>query len=392
MSVPVPWTFAIGGDVSEQLEWLTDVLPAATGPVQTRRLREEAWVQLKFDGQESVASRRWLENQIWHHGAGSWLVPLPMDAQALTSSLVAGSTTVPADTMGPRFVAPGRALLHSQDPSQGEVVTLSDVQPGELTLAAPTIQTWPAGTRLTPLRLADLVSVPALARFTSDATGIYTAQFRLSESLGGGEGWAPPTYRGAPVLEWRPVWTSDPQWAPEREVVTANHDVAPPLGFDLVGMPLHRLVLSLAASGRTEMQTLRGLLLAMAGRWSPAWVPTWAHDLRLAANVVNGAITLDVQGPLLSRQALGANRRDVRIALHDGTVLYRRVTQAQLQNPTTDRLTLDSTITTGFTVGQVAMISFLSLCRQDSDINLLRYFNAETMLCELTFRGEAHGL
>ena len=40
MADPIPWTFATGGTVSETLTWLTDVLPAVTGPEQTRRLRE----------------------------------------------------------------------------------------------------------------------------------------------------------------------------------------------------------------------------------------------------------------------------------------------------------------------------------------------------------------
>ena len=32
MTSPVPWTFAAGGEFAEQLDFLTDVLPAITGP------------------------------------------------------------------------------------------------------------------------------------------------------------------------------------------------------------------------------------------------------------------------------------------------------------------------------------------------------------------------
>ncbi|GGD45690.1 hypothetical protein [Pseudoxanthomonas indica] len=392
MTDPVAWTFATGGEVSEQLDWLTDTLAAATGPIQTRRLREAPLVTLAFSGLEATTRRRWLEAQLWHVGAGPWLAPLVMDAQALAAPLASGSATVPADTAHARFVADGQALLCGDNPRDFEVLSIESVGDGELLLAEETARTWPAGTRLSPLRLATLDGQPLLGRFTSDHTDVYQVRFRLQAPLESPADFGPTTYRSLPVLDRRPVWTSDPRWSPERTLTTADHDAAPAQVFDLVGAATPRVVLQFALVGMAEVQAFRGLLYAMAGRWSPAWVPTWASDLRVVATVADGATTLDVEGPLMSEHALTSNRRDIRIELADGTVHYRRITAAVLQSPTADRLTLDTPIASGFAANQVALVSFLTLCRQESDINVLRHFDHATVQCELVLKGEVHAL
>lgn len=388
----MPWTFAAGGDVSEQLDWLTDTLAAATGPVQTRRLREAPLVTLAFSGLETAARRRWLETQLWHVGAGPWLAPLVMDAQALAAPLASGSTSVPADTDDARYVADGQALLFSDNPREFEVLAIESIGDGELVLAEETARTWPAGTRLAPVRIATLDGQPLLGRFTSDNTDVYQVRFRLQEPLESPADFGPAEYRSLPVLERRPVWTSDPRWSPERTLTAADHDAAPARVFDLVGGATPRLVLQFALVGMDEVHSFRGLLYAMAGRWSPVWIPTWASDLRVVATVADGATTLDVDGPLMSPHAVTSNRRDIRIELVDGTVYFRRITAATLQSPTVDRLTLDSAIATGFAANQVALVSFLTLYRQESDVNLLRHFDHATVQCELAFKGEIHAL
>ena len=57
-----------------------------------------------------------------------------------------------------------------------------------------------------------------------------------------------------------------------------------------------------------------------------------------------------------------------------------------------ERLTLDSAITTGFTASAVALVSFMALCRQDTDVNKLTWWNHDTVQSELTFRAVRHGL
>ena len=137
MPDPIPWTFATGGTVSETLTWLTDVLPAVTGPEQTRRLREAPRAAVSFNGLESGRNRRWMETLLNANGAGRWHAPLVMDTAALAAPLAAASTSVPVATDHLRFVTGGHALLIAADPRRYEVVAIDAVGPSALTLAAP---------------------------------------------------------------------------------------------------------------------------------------------------------------------------------------------------------------------------------------------------------------
>ena len=103
------------------------------------------------------------------------------------------------------------------------------------------------------------------------------------------------------------------------------------------------------------------------------------------------ATTLDVEWFGFGDWPLQANRRDIRIERHGAAPLYRRITAV---NPVTDgeRLVLDAALPGGFSVDQVACISFMALCRQDADVNALRLWGQGVVQSQLTFVGCQHGL
>ncbi len=391
MTDPVPWTFAAGGTVFEQYAWLTDVLPAPTGPEQTRRLRVAPRVTLGFEGMESSRNRRWMETLLNANGAGKWHAPLVMDGATLVAPLTAASTSVPFDTAGLRFSAGGRALLAANAPRHFEVVEIDTVQADRLELTTGTTFDWPAGARVVPLRTARLDAVPTLARFTGDDVP-YEIAFRLEEQLEVAADAGAATYRTAPVLEFVPTWSSDPDSTAERQLLTVDEETGPVVTTDLVGIPLGKQNLSFTLVGLAEIAAFRGLLYALCGRWAPVWVPSLAQDLRVVATVANGATTLDVEHSGLSAWPLAINRRDIRLQLADGTVLYRRITAVAEQSAAVERLTLDSAIATGFAASAVTVVSFMALCRQDTDINKLIWWKHDTVLCDLTFRAVKNGL
>ena len=76
MPDPIPWTFATGGEYTEEFQWLTDVLSAPTGGTQHRRLRESPRTVVGFSALESGANRIWLDWQLRNHSAARWWVPV----------------------------------------------------------------------------------------------------------------------------------------------------------------------------------------------------------------------------------------------------------------------------------------------------------------------------
>lgn len=392
MADPIAWPFEWGGDYTEQLEWLTDVMTAPTGGTQHRRLRTSPRVTLSFSTLLQGDRRRALETQLRGNLAASWWVPVPIDGSRLQAAAAALDTSLSLDLGIARIVVGNFVMLVNDDFSACELCEIDAVGSGTLTLVAGLAAAWPAGTLVVPVRGGRLAEVPAIGRFTSDATDLVPLQFQLYEPLESDAAFAGATYRGLPVFDFVPVWSSDPAWSPERSLATVDYGTAPPMVVDLAGVPLGRTTLQYTMDTAARVAAFRSALYALAGRWSPAWVPSWAQDLRIASPVVGASSNLDIAGPLLSGQALNDNRRDLRIALVDGSVLYRRIVTVTDMGGGIERLALDAAFTGDLEIADVAMISFIALSVQEADTNLLRYFAPDVLDCELTWRELDHGL
>lgn len=392
MTDPVPWTFGVGGDVAERWEWLTDVMPAPTGPEQRRRLRQSPRITQQFEGMEQGLLRRWMEHLLVLNGAGKWDAPLVADVAALGAAVAIGATTLSADVRLRRYTAGGRVLLvDDADPRTFEICEIASATDTAVTLADATTMAWRAGTRIVPLVNSRLEAIPSLARFTPEQAPVELA-FQTIEPVD----WTPDagaaTYRTAPVLEIAPVWTSDPVFLAERSLGVEDNDSSIPAVFDQVGIPLSKFTMQFALHGRDELADFWSLLYALAGRWSVIWVPSQANDLRVVANLASASTQLDVEWTGISEWPLQVNRKDIRILLDDGTVLYRRISSVAGIDASSERLVLDSALGVNRTPEQVVMVSFLSLCRQDTDVNLLRYWSHDLVESELTFRSLSHDL
>ena len=328
-----------------------------------------------------------------NYSAARWWVPVDIDARSLGSAVSAGATVLPAAIAGARFVDGGKALLVGDDPRTFAVVSISTVGGSSLTISPGVAAGWPAGTRLVPLRAGYLLNPPPVGRFTARDSALVGLRFRLTEPLDTAAAMPGATYRSYPVFDtFVPVWISDPVWTPERSVEVIDDDIAVPLVVDLAGVALGKTTMQYAPDSAADIISFRGALFALAGRWAPVWVPSWAQDLRLVAGVGAGQGYIDVEGPLLSGQPLAANHRDIRIELFGGTVHYRRITAAAVQSSTVDRLTLDTTLPAAFQLSDIKLVSFLTLSVQDADTVALSYFDTTALVCELTWRELDHEL
>jgi len=383
---PVLWPFAGGGDVSWQPEWLTEVLRPSAGLVQHRQLRDEPRVRVSFQGISTGQARRLLENLLDRNGARRWHVPLPGAGFALGAPLAAGAAGVPGATAGTLLRAGGRAALVPLDqPRRAEVFTVSDVQPTGIVLAGNTLHAHPAGTRVLPVFEGRMGSIPALSRFTGDAVP-WAVEFELSKALPIAAAASPLLYRTFPVLDLPLDWSSDPSWQPQRDVLREDNDTGPVWTTDLLGQSRPEIKRQCTAVGLAEVALVLGQLWALAGRANPVWVHTHAHDLVLAAGMSAGSTTMDVEWAGLGTGARPPGRRDLRIALRNGTVLHRRVTAVAAPSGNVERLTLDAAPGTDFTPADVLQLSWMSLCTQSADVVRINWWKHDVAQIELAFQ------
>lgn len=376
--------------MAEQYEWLTDGMAPTYGMEFTHRLRQDPRVKLSFDGLESGANRRWMETLLASHRAGRWHVPLVCDAIHTTHAASASSDFVPVSTAHRRFAAGAHAMLQVPgQPRRAEVVRIDSVAPAGLVLADLLAADWPAGSEVVPTVRARLDAMPQLGRFTSDAAP-YSVTFLAADPLALAADFGTPEYRDLPVFEQPIYWTTDPAYTPERQVAAIDDGIGPVLLYDQAGMTLPRIGVEVTAIGAAEIAAHRAFVAALAGRHHPLWVPSFGQDLALLA--VNSPTSIDVEWSGLSEWPLRSNRRDIRIGRFSSAPEYRRIVSATALDHDVERLVLDTALPAGFSAGDVADISFMALCRQDSDVNSLRLWSGGVVQSQLTFVGCQHGL
>jgi len=361
-----PWLYRPDGGVLERLEWSTDVIEAFDASEQRIRLLATPNRYFEFEFTVSGRDRRGAENTLHVGQPGLWAMPVWMDSQVLAATLASGSLSISIDTTTRDFRAGGMAMLYS-DPSTFEVVDIDSLTGSTLTLSSSTVLTWPAGTIVAPLRIARMAEELHLARFTGDDS-YGRVRFKCTEACAWTAAADGTTYRGFPILASAPNWTQDVDQGYLRKLRTLATGTGPDFvdeaGSGAIMLQSHRWLLD----GRSQIDAFRQWLYARSGRLTAFWLPTFALDFKVTANIGSTDTTIDVeQAGYTVSLARGIGRQDIRIELHSGTVYYRRITTSIEVSADVERLTINASLGAAVAASEIRSVSFMSLSRLDAD-------------------------
>ncbi len=267
----IAWTFAPdwADGVIERLTWATDILQSETGVEQRRALRLAP--RREFEGPVIVdgRERQLLDLALFAWGARIWALPIWPDIQLTGTAIPAGVLTVPCQTTGLDFRAGGLAILRGESAFESETVEIDSIATTGLQLKRETQKSWPAGTRLYPVRSAQLVEQPTITRLT-DMSSSADVRFELVEPSDWPAIMPTRLYRGSPVYEVPPDETEDLTNSYQRLLLTLDSGSAIPLTTDTANRAFpvqqHRWL----ELGRSERSALRSLLYAaVRTRWPP---------------------------------------------------------------------------------------------------------------------------
>ena len=138
---------------------------------------------------------------------------------------------------------------------------------------------------------------------------------------------------------------------------------------------------------RAQIAALKAFLETRCGKAVPFWVPTWRQDMSLAleAGSLGNGLTIEPEGytKFIFESDLTNGRRHLMLKRWDnGSIIYRKITNA-VDNGTSEVLTLDSVLGVTFPVG--SLVSFLTLCRLDTDEVEISYLTDSIAECSLPF-------
>lgn len=351
--------------VQENLSWLSDVMVASASAVsQHRSLRIGPRRSFVFELLAAGQERRVADMLLAGH-RGAWLLPIWPDVQ-LVGALSAAAGFIACKTPGFDFVAGGKALLWASV-NRWEVVQIDTIDPTGLTLDVPLVDSWPAGTRLYPLRRAR-VQDGAEEVLRNDNVGRRGIAFDIDEVSDWPTLASPTTYQSHLVLDVRPDESDDPTASYGGLAQTVDYETSLPVVHDLPSLALRTQQSHWKLWKRAEHTWFRSLLYTLSGRHTPIWVPSFASDLKPVADIAGEGVNLSVEWAGYTLFGKGKhNRKDIRIELHDGTVFYRRISNA-VEAGDTETLVLNLPLdVASIAAGSIRAISFMALCTLASD-------------------------
>lgn len=365
----IAWSFTPdwADGVLERLSFATDILQSESTVEQRRALRlaprREFEAPMLIEGRE----RQLLDLTLFGWGARIWALPIWPDIQLLDVEVSIGATAIPCSTEHLDFHDGGLAMLRGESAFNSETVEIDVVTLTDLQLKRPTQRAWPAGSRLYPVRSAQLLEQPSLSRLTDQAIRA-DVHFLVMEPCDWPAVMPSTLYRGRPVYDARPDETGDLTSSLSRLMLTLDSVAAFPLFTDSADRGLAVLGHRWLDLGREMRAALRSFIYAMNGQQKAVWVPTHADDLTLVDQVTDLATTIDVAYAGYTRFASGKpGRRDIRIKLHDGSVFFRRITGSTELSADVERLAIDTAFGRQILPAEVMRISWMALCRFNGD-------------------------
>lgn len=374
-----------GDSLMERLQFRTDAIVSEDYTTQTRATRLTPRRSFEYSvGAEKLLRQRFA-NSAYLRGAGLWYLPTWVDGVELRAPAALASDTISAVADGRGFLVGGPVFIQSPDLATFELAEVAAIGPTSITLAGVLAAAYPAGSLVYPALRARLDQQFSQNAFTAGfAYG--RVKFSVAEANPFGAYAWPTLYRGVPVLEDRPETSRDPESVVQWMLDGLDDEIGIPTFYDPAGIPLYRQSHDWQFVTRAQINRFRSIAYALEGKQKSVWVPTWADDLTLHANLGVNATGLQVKRCGATAVAGKVNRRDLRIETTTG-VHYRRIASAV--DPGTgqfETLTLSSGLPVALNSSTLVQISYMAVCRSDTDNFEFNYFTGESASLAMAWR------
>lgn len=367
----MPFRYEVG--LKEALGWLTDIIEARSGKEQRIALRKNPRQVLDVEFRLQDSQRQLMQALLFDWIGQPFGLPLWHEELRLTAAASIGAMTYQVKgALDVDFRVGGLGVVIT-DEHTFDVLNLDAVTDTLITAADPSLNAYPVGTPIMPLRTAFVASpVPTqrslvtLETFRLKFETIDNNTGALQGDTGTPRFWS--IYNGRVLFDNCNVVGGNTQTTIRRRIHRIDNQTGKVTLSSLWDRSKRESMRGFLCRSRAETKQLRRVLLAIFGRQKAFYAPSDIEDLTPVATLSSGTATLDVATIDYTRFVQQRGGMNIfRIEFTDGTTLVREVLSSVKLSATVDRLTLDTTWPSTKTVGQVVRIEFYDLLRFDSD-------------------------
>ena len=362
--------------VTETLSFLTDIITALDGSEQRIALRKNPRQLFEVTYKLTTNDRQRMQALLMDWTDQVFGFPVQHEALKLTSAVSSGATSYPvlaADEVDLRL---GGLAVVITDANTFDVITIDALTSTTITAADVSINAYPAGTLIMPMRTVNVVRTISGSREINNME-LFKVLFEVTDNDTGalsGDVSAYSTYNSKVLFDDCNVVSGPMAEQYKRRVYRIDNRtgrVAQTSTWDR-GKRHHQK--GFVLHNRLETLNFRRAMISIAGRQKSFYIPTFIEDLEVKANLVSAASTMDIERIEYERFIQSREpKRTFLITFTDGSSLVRIVQSVASVDTTTERLTLDTTWPANRTVAEVVRVQFYEPTRFGGDNVVIKH-------------------
>lgn len=361
----------------ETLAFLTDIIESLNGEEQRIALRKNPRQVFEVEYLLDSTDRQRMQVLLmdWMHNFFGF--PVWSEQLRLTAAVSAGATSYPISGGDDVDLRDGGLAVVLTDANTFDVIQVVTATDTTITANDPSLNGYPAGTKIMPLRTVRMLGSVAAGRALNNLER-FRIRFEVTDNDSGAlTGSTTPGFwslhtDGRVLFDDCNVSSGEMREDYIRRIHVLDNDT----GKVTVTSPWDRNkrvhAKGFMLRNRSEIMQFRNLMVALRGRQKAFWIPTFAEDVTVKASLTTGTRTLDIN--LINYQRFAQERnpkRIFRITFNNGDpALVKTIISSAGVDATTERLTFSNSEAawpSTYTVDEVERIEFFELVRFDTD-------------------------
>ena len=371
-------------ELSETLEWLTDILTSKDGSLQRICLRQAPRHRFRLPLLiESDQEQARLDAALFSWQKRAWGLPIWPEMVIHTATITADDTVIAVDTTNADFRDAGLAVIW-QSPTQAEVIQVETVAADSLTLSSPVQGTFTGRKLIMPCRIAQM-SAPTSRQIHSAGPAIIEAFFAVKDNVLL-TGYTPPvTYKGLPVLTEATAVDPTQRKSSDGDTVVTDYETGDFQYFSDSEFNVRLQSHLFYNDTKAATWQFRLFLHSLYGRQGTVYIPTHKNDLSLAEGFGASDTSFNIVNIGLADN-MGVNdlRTDLAFIFPDGTQLYREITGI-VESGTEEIISIDSDLDIAVEPGDCIICFLDKVCLAADDVELI-WTRAHENRCELDWQ------
>lgn len=371
--------------VVERLEWLTDIIQAASGKEQRIKLRSKPRLSFDYDlTTMSTADSQRLINYVYFYQKYTLLCPCWINKHTIKAALNPGDTEILVNVKPNLLMSSKQGILISGH--KYEVVVLKKVTSLKCELEFPIEIAWPIDTELYPLlegRFSESVDINAITdHYLSMSIAMATDPVQTNAYL--------PTLSAPKTFKGFEFWDTGTNWDAD---VSHTYTITPEIIDNETGAITYLQSLKpttttksikVILNGSEKINNFKGFLNRREGKLNPFWLIFEVNNMTLA-RIAGSADTeiLVLNNGVLPIFNIDIQHKYLRFRLISGEFIIKEITNvSKTDNINHVKLTIDSSFGKMIYPESISKIEFLKFCRLATDTIELTYITDSIATCE----------